>query len=84
MISTTPIALGDYVLASHWEDADPQDAWRVGFVCQLILTWNEPTRYVVGTKDGIKIDRRQYRYAKKITAEEGQEWLNEHSYYRRG
>ena len=64
------IALGDYVLASQWSDADLNDPWRVGYLCQIIYTWNRPPCYVVGEADGTKKDAREYRYVRPITAEE--------------
>tara|TARA_Y100000310_G_scaffold224492_1_gene226337 strand:- start:5065 stop:5409 length:345 start_codon:yes stop_codon:yes gene_type:complete len=81
------IALGDYVLASHFADADPYDPWRVGYVCQIVQRWRAPiahsregvsTYYVIGEADGSWSDHRQYRYARKISSDEGREWLAEH------
>jgi hypothetical protein len=72
--------LGEYVLASKFSDTDPFDPWRVGFVCQVIETWKPAPGiakylYVIGDADGTWKDNRMYRYCRRITAEEGDEWL---------
>jgi hypothetical protein len=72
-----PINLGDYVLATTYIDEDPNDPWRVGFVCKIVLT-RRGVSYVVGEKDGTWTDKREYRHARKITQEEGDEWLQYH------
>ena len=71
---------GEYVLASKFADCDPNDPWRVGFVCQVIETWQPATgmqrfAYVIGDADGEWTDNRMYRYCRRITAEDGNEWL---------
>jgi hypothetical protein len=69
-----PIELGDYVLATKYSDEDPNDPWRVGFVCKIVVR-REGVYYVVGEEDGTCVDKREYRHARKITQEEGNEWL---------
>ena len=74
------IKLGDYVLASHYIDADPKDPWRAGFVCQIIRTWiDDSMGYVIGESDGTCSDKRIYRHARKITKKEGELWLKENA-----
>ena len=73
------IQLGDYVLASHYADADPQDPWRIGFVCQIVWTWGcEAPVFIIGNADKTWNDMRAYRHARKITKDVGQEWLDEY------
>lgn len=74
--------LGDYVLASKYSDRDPQDPWRVGFVCRIIRTW-EPMAggiltYVIGNQNGTWADFREYRHCKRITPSEGRDWIARH------
>ena len=74
---------GEYVLAHKWSDCDPQDPWRVGFVCQVVETWNPQSsqnrfEYVIGEQNGQTTDLRPYSYCRRITAEEGREWIALH------
>jgi hypothetical protein len=75
---------GEYVLASKFPDCDPHDPWRVGYVCQVIETWwlkgtlRLPFSYVIGEADGTWSDKYQYRCCRRITAEEGDEWIALH------
>lgn len=78
------IDLGDYVLASRWSDHNPMDPWRVGFVVRIIETWQPHTndtslRYVIGEQNGTWQDRREYKYAKRITPEFGRDWIDMYS-----
>ena len=68
------VSLGDYVLATKYSDCDPQDPWRVGFVVRIITDKRGET-YIIGEQDGTWNDFREYRHAKKITADEGRAWL---------
>lgn len=68
--------VGEYVLATVWADCDPRDPWRVGFVCEIVDYWKpRVTRYVIGGEDGKRHDVRQFEYVRRITAEEGAEWI---------
>jgi hypothetical protein len=69
------VRLGDYVLATKYSDCDPNDPWRVGFLVRIIHTWNKPDRFIVGEQNGTWSDFYEYLHAKKITAEEGREWI---------
>ena len=72
------ICLGDYVLASHFKDADPYDPWRIGFVCRIITTWKgESTGYIIGEQDGTWEDNRQYNHARKIAKNKGKKWIEQ-------
>ena len=72
--------VGEYVLASTYSDCDPNDPWRVGYVCQVTETWTPLPgslrfAYIIGYEDGTWDDLRHYRYCRRITAEEGAEWI---------
>lgn len=72
--------VGEYVLASMYLDCDPNDPWRVGYVCVVEETWKPRPGfhrfvYVIGYEDGTTDDQRCYRYCRHITAEEGAEWI---------
>jgi hypothetical protein len=71
------VHLGDYVLASKYSDCDPKDPWRVGYVVRIIQD-AKGTTYVVGEKDGTWSDFREYKHARRITHDEGRDWLNFH------
>ncbi len=71
------IALGDYVLASKYADADIGDPWRIGFVCRIIHTWKRQDSYVIGSENGTWSDMREYRHVRKITPKEGTVMLRE-------
>ena len=71
---------GEYVLASKFSDADPYNPWRVGYVCQVIETWKPAPGtlrfvYVIGDEEGKWTDNRLYYYCRRITADEGTEWI---------
>lgn len=68
------VSLDDYVLATKYSDCDPQDPWRVGFVVRIITDKRGET-YIIGEQDGTWSDFREYKHAKKITADEGRAWL---------
>jgi len=78
------VKLGDYVLATRWNDCDPRDPWRVGFVVNVVDTWMpHPVEYLAGTKltyvigdeNGVVTDTREYPCAKKITKTFGDNWI---------
>ena len=71
---------GEYVLATKFQTADPHSPWRVGFVCQVIEIWKPRPGiakflYVIGEEDGSWTDERLYHYCRRITADEGAEWI---------
>ena len=68
------VSLGDYVLATKYSDCDPGAPWRVGFVVRIITDKRGET-YIIGEQDGTWSDFREYKHAKKITADEGKTWL---------
>jgi len=75
---------GEYVLASKFSDADPNDPWRVGYVCQVIETWKPMPgltkfAYIIGDENGEWVDNRLYRHCRRITANEGDEWIRLYS-----
>jgi hypothetical protein len=73
------VSLGDYVLATKYADANPNDPWRVGFVVRIIDTWRRERTYVIGEADGTWTDFREYKHARKITQQEGREWVEANS-----
>jgi hypothetical protein len=74
-MDTNDIKLGDYVLASKYGDVDPLDPWRIGFVVRIIETWRRGKTYIIGESDGTWSDFREYKHIRKITQEEGEQWL---------
>lgn len=70
-------SLGDYVLASKWQDGDPKDHWAVGFLYSVV-----PGRfgvsYVVIDSEGKPFRAGGFRRVKKITPVRGK-WLLENS-----
>jgi hypothetical protein len=76
----SPVRLGDYVLATAYSDADPQDPWRIGFIVRIIETWRPRSKdnsrtYIVGEQDATWTDHREYCHARKITPGEGQAYI---------
>jgi hypothetical protein len=70
----TLVRLGDYVHAAKYGDYDQNDPWRIGFVVKIIES-KRGFAYVIGEEDGTWEDFREYRNAKTITKEQGEEWL---------
>ena len=60
--------IGEYVLASRWRSADPNDPWHVGFVESI-------TQYENGYTYKLKDSQRQWKHVRRLTQEEGQDWL---------
>jgi hypothetical protein len=76
----SPVRLGDYVLATAYSDADPQDPWRIGFIVRIIETWcprskDNSRTYIVGEQDATWTDHREYCHARKITPGEGRAYI---------
>lgn len=67
------IFCGDYVLASHFSDADPRDPWVIGFVWK-IESVHDTVYYYVRSDDG-RCNERGFKYCRKISPEFGREWL---------
>jgi len=63
--------IGDYVFASKWEDASPNDGWYVGFVKEI-----KYERYYIQDSGLIG-----YRAARVISAEEGELILKKYPEY---
>lgn len=59
---------GDYVLATRWGDADPQDPWCVGIVASVLHS-SDGIRYILGGSN------REWRHCRAITKEQGLNWL---------
>ncbi len=78
--SVTPISdafkAGDYVFACKWQDAAPKDRWIVGIVKEVCLNLGNGKAGLFFEESG----QYHYKYAVKITAEEGKKilryWLN--------
>lgn len=68
------LSQGDYVLATKWNDGDPQDHWCVGFYHGM--TGHESPRYDVVDTDGNLFRGNGFRRAEKITQREGLYLLN--------
>jgi hypothetical protein len=60
---------GDYVLATKYEDGDPQDQWCVGFATGM--THHNPPRFDVVDGEGHKFRGNGFRRVEEITREEG-------------
>ena len=71
------VRVGDYVHASKYEDKDPHDPWRIGFVCRIIED-KRGRAYIIGAENGSWNDFREYKYVEKITAAQGREYLEAH------
>ena len=67
---------GDYVLATKYDDGDPQDHWAIGFYDSL--THHEPPRHNIVDSEGALFRGNGFRRVKKISAERG-EWLLDNS-----
>ena len=59
------LSIGDYVFATKYSDADPNDRWFVGTI-DLIANTSKP-HILFNDTGGLK-----YFYAQRITAEEGE------------
>jgi hypothetical protein len=70
MCSTeTKIEVGDYVLATKYNDGDPCDHFCIGFVSSF--TWHD--RYIIVDNEGRNQRHNGFRRAEKITEEEGRQ-----------
>jgi hypothetical protein len=63
----SPLAVGEYVLATKYDDGDPCDHFFVGFVSG----YTHHGRYLVVDNDGRSQRANGFRRAERITAEEG-------------
>lgn len=64
---TDPLEVGDYVLATKWDDGSPCDHFCVGFLSGY--TWHN--RYDIVDNNGKLFRGNGFRRAERITAEEG-------------
>jgi len=72
-------AVGDYVLATKYDDGDPQDHWCVGFYAGLTNPEKyDPPRYDVVDGEGKQFRGNGFRRIKKITQERGA-WMLKHA-----
>lgn len=61
--------VGDYVFACRWNDADPNDPWRVGVVEKVVKS-------DYGTfLAKLRGDAHRYKYARKLSCKEGEDIL---------
>ncbi len=63
-IKNSSFKKGDYVFASRWSDADPDDPWIVGYVATV-------TCESISVKTDVKVSNRRWRNAIKISPEVG-------------
>lgn len=62
-----PVKVGDYVLATKYDDGDPCDHFFVGFVSG----YTHHKRYLIVDSEGNNQRANGFRRAEKITADEG-------------
>lgn len=68
--------IGDYVLATKYEDGDPGDHFAVGYLKEIIDHYGQ-RRYIVVDNDGNRYRYNGFRRCEKITDELGR-WLIKH------
>lgn len=68
---TDPLEVGDYVLATKWNDGSPCDHFCIGFLAGY--TWHN--RYDILDNSGKLFRGNGFRRAERITAEEGKALL---------
>ena len=72
------LKVGDYVFACKWSDAAPRDRWAVDIIKEVSLNIGNGRAGVFFEASG----NYAYKYAVKITAEEGRKilryWLNKY------
>ena len=75
VVQVTPesFAVGEYVLATKFGDADPYDRWAVDFIDQFV---DMGTHYRVLMRSTGQLS---YSFAKKLTQEEGEAILKFYS-----
>lgn len=76
MTANSVLEVGDYVLATKWNDGDPEDHWVVGTYTGM-LPKVTGDRYMVADAEGNPFRGNGFRRAQKISAERGR-WLLEH------
>ena len=70
--------LGDYVLATKYDDGDPQDHWAIGYFDGITSPHYNPPRYNVVNSDGEQFRGNGFRRVEKIDPVIGA-WLLEHA-----
>ncbi len=66
--------IGEYVLATKYDDGGLYDHFFVGFVSGY--TEHDPKRYLIVDDDGVNQRGNGFRRAEKITGDEGQQLLD--------
>ena len=69
------IKIGDYVLATKYEDGDSQEQWCVGFYKELMTDY-QPNRHDVVNGDGKSFRGNGFRKVTKISVEVGRYLLD--------
>lgn len=69
------LSKGDYVVATKWQDADPNDHWCVGFYDRM-LPKKSGDRYMIHDSQGHQFRQNGFRWAKKISKNRGEFLLN--------
>lgn len=64
------LSKGNYVLATKYDDGDPQDAWCIGFFSHLL----REDRYIIVDDKGVPFRANGYRRVKRISHKRGR-WL---------
>ena len=73
------LKIGDYVLATKYNDGDPKDHWCIGFY-NGVLKLGTTTRYLVIDNDGNQFRANGFRRIKKISGKRGT-WILDHKFY---
>lgn len=72
------LAKGTYVLATKYDDGDPQDQWSIGFYDGVTAPHYDPPRYNVVDNDGKQFRGNGFRRVEEISKERG-EWILKHA-----
>ncbi len=67
---------GDYVLATKYDDGDPQDHWAIGFYSGK---WEGRDRHDIVNHEGKLFRGNGFRRVKKISGKRG-DWMLEHAH----
>lgn len=71
-----PCEIGDYVLATKYDDGDPQDHWAIGFYSGITSDHYIEPRYDIVDSNGQLFRQNGFRRIKKISQARGR-WLLE-------
>ena len=72
--SAGELQVGDYVLATKYDDGDPQDQWSVGFFNGIMQEYLPAIRYDVVDEKGLSFRGNGFRKVQVISCETGK-WL---------